>query len=63
MSCREKVRVSRNWCMGLFWETCLLEQNLRYMPRLQLEDQGQESILWVSCLPQLGGGHNHFLKQ
>lgn len=44
LAAREQVRVSRNWVRGLYGESRLIIQNVRYMPRLQLEGQ----TLWVS---------------
>lgn len=44
LGARDKVRVSQNWRNGVYVETKLLVQSLRYMPRLQLEKE----LLWVS---------------
>ena len=43
-SAKEKVRVSHNWTSGHCTEAHLAVQNIRYMPRIQL----QRSALWVS---------------
>jgi hypothetical protein len=43
-SARDRVRVSANWQHGIYAESKLLVQNVRYMPRMQLERE----VLWVS---------------
>ncbi|XP_059084344.1 F-box/WD repeat-containing protein 4-like [Tigriopus californicus] len=43
-SARDRVRVSRNWLDRRYSETLLLTQEVKYMPRIQLEDRH----LWVS---------------
>ncbi len=44
LSSRDAVRISANWRQARYAETKLLVQNLRFMPRLQLERE----LLWVS---------------
>lgn len=44
LSARDRVRISKNWTEGNYSETTLLVQNIRYMPRLQLDG----SSLWVA---------------
>ena len=44
LGARDRVRVSENWRAGKYLESKLLVQNVRYMPRLQLERE----VLWVS---------------
>jgi hypothetical protein len=44
LTSQDRVRISKNWSEGSYHETTLLVQNIRYMPRLQLE----RSALWVS---------------
>ena len=43
-SSKDKVRVAHNWTSGHYKESHLAVQNIRYMPRVQL----QRSTLWVS---------------
>lgn len=43
-SAKERVRIARNWTKGLYEETKLAVQNIRYMPRIEIE----QSSLWVS---------------
>ena len=43
-SAKERVRIARNWTRGLYEETKLTVQNIRYMPRIEIE----QSSLWVS---------------
>lgn len=43
-SSKDKVRVAHNWTTGHYKESHLAVQNIRYMPRVQL----QRSTLWVS---------------
>ena len=43
-SAKERVRIARNWTGGFYEETKLAVQNIRYMPRIEL----QQSSLWVS---------------
>jgi len=43
-SAKERVRIARNWTKGHYEETKLAVQDIRYMPRIELE----QSSLWVS---------------
>lgn len=43
-SAKERVRIARNWTQGHYEETKLAVQDIRYMPRIELE----QSSLWVS---------------
>lgn len=43
-SAKERVRIARNWTHGLYEETQLAVQNIRYMPRIEIE----QSSLYVS---------------
>jgi len=41
---KDRVRISQNWTKGHYNETQLLVQDIRYMPRLQLDSE----TIWVS---------------
>ena len=41
---KDRVRISQNWTRGHYNETQLLVQDIRYMPRLQLDSE----TIWVS---------------
>ena len=44
ISAKDRVRISQNWTRGHYNETQLLVQDIRYMPRLQLDSE----TIWVS---------------